>query len=79
MLIAAICITMNKEFTYIKNLLSTMSFLFQNCSLVEVRYLLIRCNKTKFSLWNTNNTDKNGVYKPNTHIKHSEKRNTGKV
>ena len=30
-------------------------------------YLLIRCYKTRFFLWNTNNTDRNGVSKQNTH------------
>ena len=49
---AAICITLNKQFTNIKNLLSTMYFLSKNCSFVEVIYLLIRCNKTRFFLWN---------------------------
>ena len=33
----------------------------------EAIYQLIRCNKTKFFLWNTNNTDRNGVNKQNTH------------
>ena len=33
-----------------------------------------------FVIWNTNNTDKNGLNKQNTgtHTKHSEKDNTGK-
>ena len=53
-----------------------MSFLFRNYSLVEVAYLLIRCNKAKVFLWNTDNTDgninRNDVNKQNTytHIKH---------
>ena len=55
-----------------------MSFLFKNYSLVEVVYFHIRCNKTKFFLWNTNNTDKNDANKKNTHTKHLEKDNTGK-
>ena len=38
-----------------------MSFLFKNYSLVEVIYLLIRFNKTKFFLCKKNNTDGNGV------------------
>ena len=75
----------------ISNLLSTMSFLFKNYSLVKIIYLFIRCYKTWFFLWNTNNTDRNGVNKQNshtnththththTHTKHSEKDNTGKV
>ena len=44
-----------------------MSFLFKNYSVVEVAYLFIRCKKTKFFLWNTNNTDRNGVNKQNSH------------
>ena len=61
-----------------------MSFLFKNYSLVKVIYiyLLIRCYKTRFFQWNTNNADRNGVNKQNTHThtrtKHSEKDNTGK-
>ena len=39
----------------------------QVCSLVEVIYLSIRCYKTRFSLWNTNDTDRNDVNKQNTH------------
>ena len=42
-----------------------MSLLFKNYSLVEVAYLLIRFNKTKFFPWNTNKTDGNGVNKQN--------------
>ena len=45
-----------------------MFFLFKNYSLAEVIYLLITCNKTKFFMWNTNDTDKNGVNKQDTHI-----------
>ena len=41
--------------------------LFFNYLLVEVVYLYIRRNKTLLFLWNTNNTDKNGVNKQNTH------------
>ena len=50
-----------------------MSLLFKNYSLVEVMYLLIRFNKSKFLFWNTNNTDENGVTKQNTykHTKYS--------
>ena len=47
-------------------------------SLVGVVYLFIKCIKTKFFLRNTNNTDKNGVNKQNTHTKPLEKGNTGK-
>ena len=59
-----------------------MCFLFKNYSLVEVVYLLIRFNTTKFFLWNTNNTDRNGVNKQNTHThthtKHLEEENKEK-
>ena len=55
-----------------------MSFLFKIYSLFEVVHLCIRCNKTKFFLWNTNNTDKNVVNKQNTHTKHLEKNKTRK-
>ena len=55
-----------------------MSFLLENYSLVESAYLFIRCNKTKFFLRNTYNTDRNGVNKQSTHTKHLEKDNTGK-
>ena len=44
-----------------------MPFLYKNYSIVKVIYLLIRHYKTKFFLWNTNNTDGNGVNKQNTH------------
>ena len=54
-----------------------MSFLLKNYSLVESVYLFIRCNKTKFFLRNTNNTDINGVNKQNTHTKHLEKDDIG--
>ena len=43
-----------------------MSFLFKN-SLGKVVYLLIRCYKTRFVFSNTDNTDRNGVNKQNTH------------
>ena len=47
---------------------------------VEFVYLYIRCNKTKFFLWNTHNIDKNGVNKQNAHTrtKQLEKDNNGK-
>ena len=70
-----------------------MSFLFKN-SLVNVIYLFIRCYNTRFVLSNTNDTDRNGVNKTQTHThthththactytcthtKHSEKDITGK-
>ena len=56
-----------------------MSFLLKNYSLVESVYMFIRCNETNFFLQNTNNTDRNGVNKQNTHSKHLEKDNTGKI
>ena len=46
---------------------SFQCLLFKNYSLVEVVYMYIRCNKTKFFLCSTNDTDKNGVDKQNTH------------
>ena len=55
-----------------------MSFLLKNYLLAERVYLFIRCNKTKLFLWNTNNTDTNGVNKQNTHTKHLQKDNIGK-
>ena len=33
--------------------------LFQNYSLVQAKYLFLRCNKTKVTLWNANDTDGN--------------------
>ena len=51
-----------------------MSFLLKNYSLVESVYLFIRYNQTRFFLQNTNNTDRNGVSKPNT--KHLERKIT---
>ena len=44
-----------------------MSFLLKNYSVVESVYLFIRCNETRLFLQNTNNTDRNGVNKQNTH------------
>ena len=41
-------------------------------------FLLTRCNKTKFFLWNTNDTDKSSLNKQNTHTKHLKKDHTGK-
>ena len=58
---------LNEKFTDIKNLLSTMSFLFKHYSLVKVIYLLIKCYKARFFLIITNNTDRNGVNKQDTH------------
>ena len=50
-----------------------MSLLFKNCSLVEVMYLLISFNKTKSFLWNTKNTDRNGV-NSKTQTTHTQKK-----
>ena len=55
-----------------------MSFLLKNYSLVESVYLFIRCNKTKFFMRNTNNTDRKGVNKQ-THTKHLQKDNIVKM
>ena len=44
-----------------------MSLFFKNFSLVEVIYLLIRFDKSKFYPWNTHNTDGNRVNKQKTH------------
>ena len=55
-----------------------MSFLYKNYTIVQVAYLFIRRNKTKFFLWNTNNTDKNDVNKQKKHTKYLEKHNIGK-
>ena len=61
-----------------------MSFLVKNCSLVKVIYIyiniyiMLRLGSSCETL-NTNDTDRNGVDKQNTHTKHSEKDNTGKV
>ena len=53
-----------------------MYFLFKNYSIVEIVYLVIRCNKTKFFREVQINTDKNGVNEQNTHTKHLEKDHT---
>ena len=65
-------------FTDVKNLLSTMSFLYKNYSRVEVIYQLIICNKTKLFLWNANNTDKNGVNKQNIYTTNTQRKNLGR-
>ena len=48
-----------------------MSFLFKNYAGV-VTDLLTRCNRTKFFLGSTSNTDKNGVNKLNTHTPNNQ-------
>ena len=66
MFTTAICIALNNSL--ISKIYFPMSFLLKNYSLVEVVYLFIRCKKTIFFLWNTNNTNRNGVNKQkNTH------------
>ena len=42
-----------------------MSLLFQKYWLIEITYLLIRFNKTRFLPWNTKNTDRYGANKQN--------------
>ena len=54
-------------------------FSFQKSFTCKVIYLLIRwCYKTKFFLWNTNNTDRNGVNKQNiqTHTPSTQRKIT---
>ena len=53
-----------------------MSFLFKNYSLVKVIHLLIKCCKTSFFLWKTNNADRNGVNKQSTHTHTHQTPNT---
>ena len=55
-----------------------MCFLLKNYLLVESVYLFIRCNKTKFFLRNTVNSDRNDVNKQNRHTKHLQKDSTGR-
>ena len=59
---------------------STMYLLFKKYSLVEVAYLLIRFNKTRFFPRNTKNTDRYDVNKENTkqNTPHSAKDMIGK-
>ena len=52
-----------------------MSLLFKYYSLVEVIYLLIRFKKIQSFLWNTKNTDRNGINEQNTHTTNREKDN----
>ena len=47
--------------------------LFKNCSPLEVKYLLIRLNKSKIFLWKTNNTDRNDV-NSKTHAHHTQRK-----
>ena len=57
-----------------------MSFLLKKYSFVESIYQFIICNKAKFFLRNTNNTDRNSVNKNHTHThnKYLEKDDIGK-
>ena len=48
--------------------------LFKKYSLVEDIYLPIRFRKTKSFLWNTKNTERNGVYEQNAHTTHWKER-----
>ena len=52
----------------------TSNIFFPYC-LFFSKIMLIRCYKTRFFLWNTNNTDRNGVNKTHTHT-HTYTRNT---
>ena len=53
-----------------------MSFLFKKSSLVKVIYLLIGYYITRFFLWNTNNTNRNGVNKQNKHTPNTQRKVT---
>ena len=58
---------------------STMFLLLKKYRLVEVTYLLIRFNKTKFFPWNTKNAERCGISKKNTHTTtHLEEGKIGK-
>ena len=39
-------------------------------------HLLIRCYKARIFLWSTNNTDRNGVNKQNTHTPNTQRKGT---
>ena len=43
---------------------------------VKVIYLLIRCYKSRLFLWNTSNTDRNGVSKQNTYTPNTQRKIT---
>ena len=78
MLTTAICITLNNSL--ILKIYFPRCLFFKNYSLVEFIYLLIRCSKTNFFLWNINNTYRNGINKQNkyTHTRELTHRNTEK-
>ena len=54
---------------------STVSLLLKNYLLLEAIHLLITFNKTKVFLWNTKNTDRNGINRQNPHTTHTEEDN----
>ena len=55
-----------------------MSMFLKNYSLMELIYLLIKFNKSKFFPWNTNSTNGNSVNKQNTTCTpNTQKNNTG--
>ena len=56
---------------------STISLLLKNNSLAKVIHLMITFKKTKSLLWNTKNTDRNGIIKQNTH--HTQRGQKGLV
>ena len=53
----------------------TISVLFKNYSLAEVRHLLIRFSKNSYFLWNTKILYGNRVNEQKSHTQHSEKGN----
>ena len=79
-LIAAICITLNESFADIKTLFYRVLQCLRFLKIVEVAYLLIRFNKTRFFPRNTKNTDRYDVNKENTkqNTPHSAKDMIGK-
>ena len=79
-LIAAICITLNESFADIKTLFYRVLQYLCFLKIVEVAYLLIRFNKTRFFPRNTKNTDRYDVNKENTkqNTPHSAKDMIGK-
>ena len=79
-LIAAICITLNESFADIKTLFYRVLQCLWFLKIVEVAYLLIRFNKTRFFPRNTKNTDRYDVNKENTkqNTPHSAKDMIGK-
>ena len=53
----------------------TSNIFFPYC-LFFSKIMLIRCYKTRFFLWNTNNTDRNGVNKTHTHTRNTQRKIT---